>query len=440
MQAHLRTAVFCLAACFYLGAGTYKASHFSADFIPVYTGARCLVHGCNPYNGEQLGQQYLAAHGIEKVMPPGYWVERPPVYPPSTFVALSPLALLRFRIAAVLWAMLGGTALIVATWLAISAAAKADSWVPTLLGSFILVLGDGLLGTGNPATFACSLAVIGAMLFLSGRFIPLGAVLLTLSLAVKPQVAGLIILYFLARGIGRRWAALSLGGGLAFLLLGMLILQMHPGSRDWMPSLRANIAECVLPGHVNDPSPVSRHSGLTNLQTLTSVFLASPKAWNAAALGITAVFFVLWIISIKRLELGVPNHFLALPPLLVLSLFPMYHRSCDALLLLLSFPMIVTVMRRHRVLGTIIALVTALPFLSDAITFRLVSIVGRFWNLADALSHKAVFIVLMRPWSLELLVLFVLYLIALQALSSRSAAAARVHSAVPHDLTLAAHR
>jgi len=440
MRAHLRTLVFCLCAIFYLGAGTYKASHFSADFIPVYTGARCLIHGCNPYDPTGLGEQYVAAHGIEALMTPGYWIERPPVYPPSTFAALSPLALFNFHIAAVLWALLGGSALIVATWLVISATAKDDSWIPTLLGSFILILGAGLLGTGNPATFSCSLAVIGTMLFLTDRNVPLGAALLTLSLAIKPQIAGLIILYFLVRGVHRRWAVLCAGGGLAFLLCGAVVLQMHPGSHDWLVTLRTELAECVLPGHVNDPSPINKHLGLTNLQTLTSIFLANPKTAGLVALGLTLLLFALWIISVKKIEVGLPNHFFALPPLLVLSLFPIYHRSCDALLLLLSFPMIVAVTRSHRILGTILALVTAMPFLSDAITTRVTSRVGRYWNLTDALSHKAVFMVLMRPWSLELLVLFVLYLVALWAMSSRSGAAARLHPAPSRGLPLTAHR
>ena len=431
MRARQRAVVFSLVALFYLAAGTYKASHFSLDFIPVYLGARCLVHGCNPYDPPQLNQQYVAAHGTAKLMRPDFWVARPSVYPPSTFLTLSPLALLPFRPASVIWALLGGSALIMAMAFMISISSRDGSWALTLFGIFVLIMDIGLLGTGNPATFACSLAVIGAGFFLIGRYLPLGTVLLTLSLAVKPQVAGLIILYLLVRGIGRRWAALSLGGGLAFLLTGILVFEMHAGSQHWLTSLRANLAECVQPGHVNDPTPTNPQLGLTNLQTLTSVFLANPKAWNAAAWAITLLLFTVWIVSIRKLGTEPASHFLALPPLLVLSLFPVYHRSCDVLILLLSFPMIVRVLRGHKVLGGCILLLTALPIFSDDFAWPIAHAVGRFWNLTDALSHKAVFILLMRPYSLQLLLLFGLYLVAMRVLSAESRAGAEVQHAIP---------
>ena len=177
MPAHLRTLLFCLVAVFYLAAGTYKASHFSSDFIPVYSGGRCLLYGCNPYNTAELEQQYLSAHGFAKLVGPGHRLTA--VYPPSTLLAIAPLAFFKFRIAAVLLALLGGTGLIVATGLMIWLTWKEDSWAPTLLGSFILLLGCGLLGMGNPATFACSLAGVSEpLLFLLDRYVPAGAVLL----------------------------------------------------------------------------------------------------------------------------------------------------------------------------------------------------------------------------------------------------------------------
>jgi hypothetical protein len=413
MRADLRIVVFTLSAIYFLAVGTYKASHFSGDFIAVYAGARCLVQGCNPYDPAQLQRQYTSAQ-------PGFWFAHPPIYPPSTLLALSPLAQLPFRAASVIWALLGGSLLIAAV-LVLWVTRDDSSWVPTLLVSFILILEARQLGGGNPVTLACALAVIGTTLFLIERYVPLAAGLLALSLAVKPQVAGLIILYLLMRGVSRRWAAVSLGGGLAFLLGGILILEMHPGSQHWFPSLRANLAECVLPGHINDPTPANPQGGLANLQTLTSVFLTNPKAWNEAALGITLVLFVLWIVVLKKLEDGAPNHFLALPPLLVLSLLPVYHRSCDALILLLSVPMIAMIMRSHKVLGTWLALATVLPILSDFTVGPIISATGHFWNLREAVSHRGVFILLMRPWCPELLLLFGLYVIAIRLSSPRLA-------------------
>ena len=413
MRADLRILVVTLAAMFYLAAGTYKASHFSGDFIPVYTGARCLIHGCNPYVIPELERQYLEAHGFPKLMGPVFWFGRPPVYPPSTLLAAFPLAFVPFQFAAVTWALLGGSALIAATAMLLWVWGKNPSWVVTLVASIFLIRGDYLLGQANPATLACSLAMIGTMLFLTERHVPLGALLLTLSLAIKPQIAGVILVYLLVRGIGRRWAALSLAGGAAFLLGGILILQLHPASRHWLPTLRTNLAGSVLPGQINDPTPANPSIGLTNLQTVTSVFLASPEAWNAAALGITLLLFVLWMVSIRKLKVGLPDQLLALLPLLALSLFPIYHRSCDAIILLLSLPIVEMVLRRRKLLGACLAIVTAV-LLSGALVSPVLAIVGRFWNLDEALSHKGAFILLERPWPLELLMLFVLYLAVLR--------------------------
>ena len=49
-------------------------------------------------------------------------------------------------------------------------------------------------------------------------YLPLGAPPAMLSLAVKPQIGGLIALYFLAQKIYRRYAAVALVGALALLL------------------------------------------------------------------------------------------------------------------------------------------------------------------------------------------------------------------------------
>ena len=83
------------------GARVIQASN---DFVPVYTGARCLLHGCNPYDPSQLELQFYEAGGHAAELPS--WQIDVPVYPPSTFMVLSPLALLRFPVARVLWFLL----------------------------------------------------------------------------------------------------------------------------------------------------------------------------------------------------------------------------------------------------------------------------------------------------------------------------------------------
>jgi hypothetical protein len=71
-----------------------RVTRASNDFVPVYTGARCLLHGCNPYDTSQLEQQFYQAGGHGSELPS--WQIDVPVYPPSIFLVLSPLAPSRF--------------------------------------------------------------------------------------------------------------------------------------------------------------------------------------------------------------------------------------------------------------------------------------------------------------------------------------------------------
>ncbi len=142
-----------------------------------------------------------------------------------------------------------------------------------------------LLVLGQPAVFAISLLMIGSYLFLRGRLLPLGALLFMLSLAVKPQIGGLIVLYFLAQRIHWRYAAAALAGAAALLLCGSLILGHHPRSADWTSTLSANLSATLSPGGSADPRPANQQSiGDVNLQALTSIFFVDARRFNARGL------------------------------------------------------------------------------------------------------------------------------------------------------------
>src|SRR5271156_977094 len=90
-----------ISALVFLVVGERRAFLYSDDFVPVYTGARCLLHDCNPYDTLRLENQFFQAGGRTDELPP--WEIDMPVYPPSTFLALSPLALLSYPQARLLW-------------------------------------------------------------------------------------------------------------------------------------------------------------------------------------------------------------------------------------------------------------------------------------------------------------------------------------------------
>lgn len=413
MRLKLSILLVSLAAVFYLGAGTYKASHFSADYIPLYSGMRCFVRGCNPYVPAELQAELQRDGGKPARMSEDYWTHRPLllVYPPSTLLVLALFTLVLFAHSAVLWALLGGGLLITAVGMILWVCPRKYFEVAVVLATiFLLADSPSLLGTGNPATFACALALIGTVLYLRDRYIPLATVLFIVSLTVKPQIAGIIMLYFLARRIHWRGAAIVLGTSLAVLLIACGILQARPGSRDWLPALRASIAAQTQPGQVDDPTPANLEFGdMVNLQTITSVFIGNSTGYNAAAWVIWLGLLAWWIYALRDAVAGGADHWLALPPLLVLSLLPMYHRGCDDLLLMLAIPMVVRVMGTHRRLGMVMAVATALPHLMDVVMPRVLQLVREHGSMPAIVQHKLLFIAVMRYQCPVLLLLFGLY-------------------------------
>jgi len=334
-----------------------RVTRASNDFVPVYTGARCLLHGCNPYDTSQLEQQFYQAGGHGSELPS--WQIDVPVYPPSTFLVLSPLALLTFPVARVIWFLLNGFLLVVAARLIQDMSPPQHRWLTTILVCYFVITAEIVLVLGQPAVFAISLVIIGSYLFLRGRFLPAGAFLFLLSLAVKPQIGGFILLYLLLRRIHWRYAAVAMAGAGVVLLSASLILGHHPRSAAWASTLRANLSATLSPGGSADPRPENRQAvGDLNLQSLTSIFFPEAHTFNAAAYSVFLALLALGILVVLRTRASRETHFISLAALSVLSLMPVYHRFYDTRLLLLSIPAIGIVFQKRRLLGALIAVLT----------------------------------------------------------------------------------
>jgi hypothetical protein len=301
--------------------------------------------------------------------------------------------------------------------LVLSACPQSHRWLATTLGSLILATSGILLVLGQPAALAISLVIISSYLFLRTRYLPLGAFLLMLSLAIKPQIGGLIALYFLAQKIYRRYAVVALVGALALLLFAGVFLKVRPQSANWTSTLRTNLAATLSPGGSADPRPANQVAvGDVNLQTLTSIFFAEARTFNlvayAAFLGLVAV----WILVVPRSSMSPEMQFLALAALSILSLMPVYHRFYDTRLLLLTLPAVIAVFQRRRFLGAIIAVLTVLAVISVQYRVQLRLVQHAEWQ--SIFQHKFLFILLLRQQNLELLILFGLYMIAILGIRS----------------------
>ncbi len=404
--------VLCIAALIFFSVAVEKfhAFHSANDYIPVYTGARCLLHGCNPYNASQLEQQYLEADGRADELPA--WDEEMPLYPPSTLLVLSPLSLLSFPVARVLWILLNGCLFATSAGLILSTCPPVHRWLATLLASLMLVTSGILLALGNPAIFAISLLIIGSCLLLRGRLLPLGALLLMLSLAVKPQIGGLIVLALIAMRIRRRYAVLAVAGAFALLLTAGLILSLHPRSSNWASGLSGNITSTLGPGGHNDPRPEGKRAiADINLQAVTSVFFADQGEFNAAAYAVFLALLMVWIAALVRTNASAEKHLLSVAALAALSLTPVYHGFYDTRMLLITIPAVVIVYQKRRLLGAGIGVLTVLSVVS--VQDRVQKIFLQHAMLQSILSHKILFVLLLRQQNLELPLLFCLYVFAI---------------------------
>jgi hypothetical protein len=423
----------CISALIFLVLGGRYVFHSTIDLVNVYSGARCLINGCNPYDTTQLDEQYTQAGGKPDERLP--WYREVPMYPPSTFLVLTPLTLLRFQAARVLWYLLNGSLFIISAVLVFSLCPRSHRWLATILVALILASSGTTLVLGNPAFFAISLLIIGTYLFLRGRFLPLGTFLLMLSLAVKPPIGGLIVLYFLVRGIHRRYAAAAVAGALALLLCAGVILSLHPRSVDWASTLRANISTAEEPGGVNDFRPNDKEGYyFVNLQAVTSVFFTDAREFNAVAWAIFLVLFAVWVAAVLRTNPNQEAQFLLIGSLAVLSLMPVYHRFYDARLLLISIPAVVVVYQRQRILGALIGALTLLAVISVQSRVQLFLEQHSLWQ--NILQTKFLFVLLLRQQNLALPILFCAYMVAIFSLRFSGAAAKGDSSALSTEGSL----
>jgi Glycosyltransferase family 87 len=402
-----------VAALIFFAVGGTRVLHSSNDFVPVYTGARCLVHGCNPYDTAQLEQQYFSAGGHAGELPS--WEIDVPVYPPSTFLVLAPLSLLQYPAARLLWFLINGALFVTAAAAVVSLGPQSQKWPATILVSIVLATSGILLVLGQPAILAISLLILGCYLLLRDRFLWFGALLLMLSLAIKPQIGCLIVLYLVVQRAPRRYAAAALAGSLVILLGAIVVLQQHPGSTRWLSTLRANLSATLSPGGSADPRPANQQSvGDINLQALTSIYFTEAPAFNLVAYAIFLSLLTVWAATLLRAKVAAELHLVALGALAVLTLTPVYHRFYDTRLLLFTIPATVIVLEKRRLLGLLIAGLTVLGVVS--VQYRLQDWFLQHGQFQTVLHSRFLFSLLLRQQNLEMVALFSLYLVAMHSM------------------------
>lgn len=386
------------------------------DFKGVYCSARSLLEHRDPYNEAQLESVYLTEGGARPSDPPV--VRRVVIknlYLPTGFVLTLPFAALPYEASETIWISLTAASFILAAYLIWTMSSKQSPIVSGGLIALLLVNSASLLVIGNPAGIALSLCVIAVWCFIQERFVLAGVVCLAISLANKPNDGGLVWLYFLLAGASYRKRSIQT----AILVAGMslpIVLWVSLVAPHWSQEQHANLLLTTANGDLNDPGPASSNSRgldtLVQLQTFTSTLWNDPRIFNAVAYLVCGILLLVWMYITVRTRPTATNAWLALAAIAALSPLPVYHRTHDARILLLTIPACVSLWVEGGVIGWLAVLINAMGTLSigEIPSMIRLSLVNRWLATPAGAWGKIPMAILSRPVPLVLLATAIFYL------------------------------
>jgi len=223
------------------------------DFRMMYYPARCLIHNCDPYKESEVLRVYQTG-GVDRssdTVTVRQVVTRY-VYLPTAFCFTVPFALLPWGPAHMLWMVLTVGSLILGSFLIWNLGATYAPIVSGVLAGFLLANSEVIVITGTAAGIAVSLCIWAVWCFLRDRFVPAGILCLAISLAIKPQDAGLVWLYFLLAGGTYRKRALQTLLATVALSLPTLLWVWYVAPH-WVQELHSNMSAFFAHGGINDP-------------------------------------------------------------------------------------------------------------------------------------------------------------------------------------------
>jgi hypothetical protein len=330
------------------------------DFRGLYYPARCLLQHHDPYTESEVLRVYRAEggdHPSDTKEPRQVATQNP--YPPTAFTFTVPLAMLPWGLAHIFWIAITAGSLIFASFLIWNLGADYAPVFSGALIGFLLANSEFLIITGNAAGIVISLCAVAVWCFLRERFIPAGVLCFAASLAIKPQVAGLVWLYFLlAGGVCRKRALQTLLVTIAISLPAVFLVWLT--APHWMQEMQANILVYSGHGSLNDPRFAAMGpEGIIDLQSVLSLFRNDPRFYNLASYLICVPLLLAWAFVTLRSLPSSKRTWLALAAIAPLTLLPVYHRQIDAKLLLLTVPACALLWAEGGRIGKFAALVNA---------------------------------------------------------------------------------
>jgi hypothetical protein len=342
---------------------TYLALSVGGDLPPVYMAGKALLLKQNPYDDELLRRLWIS-EGQSSQTGPSHGTT-PMLYPPSTITAFLPLAALPWSLVCPLYYAgcigMGVGILYLASLITGINRSSEGRLVFLVLGLLWAPLAAGIK-TKQPAIPACFFLFLA--IFLSGREKPIGAgISLGISAAIKPQLAGVFILYYLiTRKIKVAVASLAV-----ITLLSIPTIYFLQSNRvDWLGTWQKNLQGAAFGANNTGPANPLRFQ-MVNLHILLgSVFDGRQPSWltNSITAILTASFFMS-VFSLWRRRPEFPS----LLALTCLTLLVTYHRFFDATILLLPLAWSLSAWKSEDGTFARIGLLLLLPFLGSGAFF-----------------------------------------------------------------------
>jgi len=389
------------------------------DFKAVYYGSRCLIQQSDPYLESEFLRVYQAEGGEFPSDPTQSGLFRRAVLVcinlPTALLLVAPFTILAWGPAHILWLLSTAGMVILAAFLMCDIGSKYASSVSLLLICILLANCERVVFLGNAAGIVMCLCVVAVWCFLEERFVPAGILCLAISLAFKPQGAGLIWLYFLLAGGVYRKRALQTLLVTAVLAIPAILWVTHIAPH-WIAELHANLSAASAHGGINEPGPASltgRTPGMViDLQAAISVFWSDPRIYNVVSYLICGVLLLVGAARTLKSRFSLPGAWLALAAIAAISLLPVYHRQYDAKLLLLTVPACAMLWAEGGLIGWIALLLnTAGIVVTGDIPSAILLILTRNLSLSpEGFAGKILTVLLLEPAPLILLAMGIFYL------------------------------
>ena len=321
-----------------------KASGSSADFAPIYSSASAWVKGINPYLQElSKGKNF------------------PSVYPLNTFILISPLTVVSWPYAKVIWMVINIVVLIaLLASMVILAGFPLTSYEALLLiiSSLALTPIQSCIVMGQPTIIAIAFGIWSIWLS-RYKYDIFSGILLAFGLSLKIHCAIPFMIYYVFR---RRWNILAISTCVMVVIFTIGVLRLGLNDFSWLLSWQENLKSSFLPGGINDPSGANpiRYE-LLNLHFPLAILIKDQTIVNAIVIIITSIALLIFG-KLTKLTYNFYDDILLLSALSIISLLSTYHRGYDAAILIIPITLIIVMLNNEYRHYIRLIVLTIIPF------------------------------------------------------------------------------